>query len=78
MAPQSSGRRRAAGSRVEGKMNSYRVWMHSRPAMCRTFYEGKVDVRAENDDEAIEVAISRAAGVHGHRDWKVERVERRT
>lgn len=58
-------------------MNDYRVWMHSRPAMCRTIYEGKVDVAAESMDEAIEEAISRAARVHGHRDWKIERVEPR-
>lgn len=57
-------------------MREYRVFMHSRPAMGRTFYDGKVDVRADDEDKAIEQAISRAARVHGHRDWKVERVER--
>jgi hypothetical protein len=57
-------------------MKDYRVWMHSRPAMGREFYEGKVDVRAENDEQAEEYAIQRAARVHGHRDWSVVKVER--
>ena len=56
-------------------MRDYRVFMHSRPAMCRTFYDGKVDVRAESDDEAVEIAINRAARVHGHRDWVIEKIE---
>lgn len=52
-----------------------RVWMHSRPAMGRTFYDGKVDVEADDFDEAREAAISRAARIHGHRDWVVEKIE---
>jgi len=57
-------------------MHFYRVWMRSRPAMGRTFYDGKVDVWAENDVEAEEEAVARAARVHGHRDWEIDRIER--
>lgn len=53
----------------------YRVWMHRKPAMCRTFYDGKVDVYADGYDQAVEEAIRRAARVHGHRDFVVEKVE---
>jgi len=53
-------------------MKDYDVFMQSVPAVGRTFYDGKVSVRAETDDEAIEIAISKAAKVHGHRDWIVE------
>lgn len=55
---------------------TYRVWMHSRAAMCRSYYEGKIDVAAESEDRAVEIAINRAARVHGHRDWVVDRIER--
>ena len=53
----------------------YRVWMYSRPAMCRTHYHGKVDVIADDEEQAIERANRQAAQVHGHRDWVIERVE---
>ena len=53
----------------------YRVWMHTKPAMCRTFYEGKVDVTADDSESAIDEAIRRAASVHGHRDFVVKSVE---
>ena len=53
----------------------YRVWMYSRPAMCRTHYHGKVDVIADDEEQAIERAKTKAARVHGHRDWVIERVE---
>ena len=53
----------------------YRVWMYSRPAMCRTHYHGKVDVIADDEEEAIERAKTEAARVHDHRDWVIERVE---
>jgi hypothetical protein len=55
---------------------SYRVHMYSRPAVGRTFYDGVVSVLAENDDDAIQIAIDRAARVHGHYDWVVVKVER--
>lgn len=59
---------------ADGK--SYRVWMHSKPAMARTYYRGKVDVHgAPSVEAAVEEAIRRAARVHGHRDWIVEWVE---
>lgn len=53
----------------------YRVWMRTKPAMCRSFYDGKVDVRADSYDDAVEEAIRRAARVHGHRDFVIEKVE---
>ena len=53
----------------------YRVWMYSRPAMCRTYYHGKVDVIADDEEQAIERAKTEAARVHDHRDWVIERVE---
>ena len=56
-------------------MKRYRVWMHTVPAMCRTFYKGKVDVEADSADAAIESAIWSAARVHGHKDFVVDSVE---
>lgn len=56
-------------------VNRYRVWMHSRPAIGRTFYDGKVEVIADTVAEAIESAIDNAARVHEHRDWVIERIE---
>lgn len=56
-------------------MTKYRVWMHTKAAMCRTFYDGKVDVIAESANDAIDEAIRRAQRVHGHRDFVVKSVE---
>jgi len=56
---------------------SYRIHMHSRPAMGRTFYDGHVDVFAEDEDAATQAAIAKAARVHGHRDWIIEAIESR-
>ena len=53
----------------------YRVWMYSRPAMCREHDHGKVDVADDDTQQAIERAKAQAARVHGHRDWVIERVE---
>lgn len=53
----------------------YRVWMYSRPAMCRTHYHGKVDVIADDEEQAIERAKTEAAQVHDHRDWVIVRIE---
>lgn len=55
----------------------FRVWMHTKPAMCRTFYDGKVDVVADSADAAVDEAIRRAARVHGHRDFVVDKIEPR-
>jgi|GEM_PF-4258832 len=52
-----------------------KVHMHSRPAMCRTFYDGSVTVEADTFDEARERAIDKVAPVHGHRDWIIEKME---
>ena len=57
------------------EISKFRVWMRSRPAMCREFYDGYVLVAAKNPDAAIEQAKDRAARTHGHRDWVVERVD---
>lgn len=56
-------------------MKRYRVWMSTVPAMCRTYYDGKVDVVADSYDEAVEEAIRRAAKVHGHSEFNVKKVE---
>jgi hypothetical protein len=53
----------------------YRVHMESRPAIGRTFYDGHVDVHANDEGQAIDEATAKAAKVHGHRDWHVIRVE---
>ena len=53
----------------------YRVWMSSRPTICREHYHDKVDVVADDEEPAIERAKTAAARVHGHRDWVIERVE---
>lgn len=56
-------------------MKKYRVQMHTKAAMGRTFYSGKVDVGADDAEAAINEAIRRAARVHGHRDFIVKSVE---
>lgn len=43
--------------------------------MCREYYHGKVDVVADDEEQAILRAKTEAARVHGHRDWVIERVE---
>jgi hypothetical protein len=53
---------------------SYDVYLHSRPAMGREFYEGNVIVEADHPEQAIERAIHKVYLVHGHRDWKVDKV----
>lgn len=55
----------------------YRVWMSTKAAMGRTFYDGKVDVEASDAEAAIQEAIRRAALVHGHSDFNVKNVELR-
>jgi hypothetical protein len=60
-------------------MTRYRVWMHSSPGMW-TFYEGKVDVFAESDVQAIDRALEDlrrgAFKDRPSRDsWVIERVE---
>lgn len=56
---------------------SYRVFMQSRPAMGRTFYEGHSDVFAPNDVVAESLAINKVARVHGHHDWIITKIERK-
>ncbi|MGE3738209.1 MAG: hypothetical protein AB7I59_01725 [Geminicoccaceae bacterium] len=55
----------------------YRVWMYSRPAMCREHYRGKVDVVTDDQEQATLRAKAQAARVHGHHDWVIERIETR-
>ena len=63
----------------EQKLNKYSVWLRSRPGFYER-YDGKVDVWAENDDDAIERAfreLKRGAFPDRSRDmWRVDRVER--
>lgn len=60
-------------------MNTYHVWLRSRPGFYEQ-YDGKVIVRASNEDEAVDVAFTKlqqGAFPERRRDmWKVERVER--
>lgn len=56
----------------------YRVWMRSRPGFYAQ-YDGKVDVCADNEDQAIERAFAElkrgAFPERGPSMWKVDRVE---
>lgn len=63
----------AAGSK--DRYFSFTVWTHSRPGIGRTYYEGKVDVRATDQEQAISVALGRLARIYGHRDWHIDRVD---
>ncbi len=57
----------------------YKVWLSSRPGMYAQ-YDGAVNVRAQNDAEAIDEAfrvLKRTSFPDRTRDmWRVERVER--
>jgi hypothetical protein len=59
-------------------MNSYRVWLRSKPGFYEQ-YDGKVDVLAENKDAAISRALSTlkngAFPDRGPAMWTVEKVE---
>ena len=63
----------------EQKLKQYSVWLRSRPGFYEQ-YDGKVDVWAENDDDAIERAfreLKRGTFPDRSRDmWRVDRVER--
>lgn len=60
-------------------MKKYFVWLRSRPGFCAQ-YDGKVEVLADDDDEAIELALLKLKrGAFWDRDnsmWKVDKVER--
>lgn len=60
-------------------MKKYEVWMRSRPGMYAQ-YDGKVTVYADNDEDAIDMALlklKRGAFPDRSRDmWIVEKVER--
>ena len=60
-------------------MARYNVWMRSIPGMYAQ-YDGKVEVSAENETEAIDNAFLKLKrGVFPDRNrsmWKVDRVER--
>lgn len=60
-------------------MNEYNVWMRSTPGFYAQ-YDGKVTVRADNDEDAIEEAfreLKRTAFPDRSRSmWRVEKVER--
>lgn len=61
-------------------MNRYRVYLHSEPGMWE-FYKGHVDVLAEDDTEAIKVAVRRLRSTsfpdRPLNSWVLEKVERR-
>lgn len=60
-------------------MPKYEVWMRSRPGMYEQ-YDGKIDVYADNDTDAIEIAFRKLKqGAFPERDrhmWIVEKVVR--
>jgi len=60
-------------------MNKYYVYMRTVPGMF-TQYDGRVEVYAENDDQAIERAFHKlkkgAFPDYSRGMWKVEKVER--
>ena len=64
----------------ERPLRAYRVHMRSQPGPVAQ-YDGFVDVRAHNDDEAIERAFRKLkTGAFPDRSrsmWRVDRVERR-
>ncbi len=58
---------------------NYRVHLHNKPSPSQTFYEGYLDVSAEDEEHAVDVALrllkrgsfkDRASS-----DWRVEHVE---
>lgn len=59
-------------------MTKYRVWIRSVPGFYEQ-YDGKVDVQAEDVDEAKEIALrTLKAGAFPDRSrsmWRVEKVE---
>lgn len=67
-------------SEIDVPMKQYRVWMRSKPGMYAQ-YDGKVDVWAEDEDDAIARAFRELKrGAFPDRSpamWQVERVERR-
>ncbi len=60
-------------------MKKYRVWLRSVPGFCAQ-YNGKVDVYADNAEEAVELALLKLKrGTFSDRDnsmWEVDKVER--
>jgi hypothetical protein len=59
-------------------MNKYRVWIRSTPGFYEQ-YDGKVDVFAEDEEQARERALQElwhgAFPDRGRSMWKIERVE---
>ena len=62
-------------------MNKYRVYLHSKPGYWE-FYKGHVDVFAEDDTEAIKIAIRRLRSTsfpdRPLSAWVMDKVERLT
>lgn len=60
-------------------MKNYRVWLKSVPGMF-TQYDGKVDVKAQDEDTAVKNALRKLrTGVFSDRTdrmWKIQKVER--
>jgi hypothetical protein len=55
----------------------FKVWLHSRPGVGRTYYEGFVEIVATDETEAEQAARARLRRVHGHGDWHIDGIERR-
>jgi hypothetical protein len=59
----------------------YRVFLSSKPSPGWEYYDGYVDVWAENAENAVDIAIRKLAGPNGtfpergYAAWNVKRVE---
>lgn len=63
----------------EQSWNKYRVWLHSKPSPGWTYYEGYVDVFAEDDEDAFYRARRKLKYTsfpeRGMDSWTLEKVE---
>ncbi len=58
-------------------MKRYRVWLRSKPGFYEQ-YDGKIDVYADSDEQAIDEAfreLKHTFPERGRSMWKVEKVE---
>jgi hypothetical protein len=62
---------------MSDRLSKYRVWMHTKPGVGVTRYEGKVDVFAEDEEQAIQRAKREAyrGALHHPSLMAVDKVE---
>lgn len=56
-------------------LNRFRVWGHTETSISSPFYEGKIDVWAEDEDDARETAQKECMKAHNGRKMVITRVE---